>query len=228
MKSVYSFLSSKYSLLIACVLFSLLSFWIYKNITLSDLTGSQAVKGNIESFSPNQSRRKILKLEIRNGDIVSVLSPDLVELIVNHSDLDNVEGIISLSYSTKTGKMCFIAETITPKWMYVANTDSTDLKRIDLGSKCGVSPDGTKAAYINHVTDVRRTDIYLYRYSSGKSVNLTEGAKRMGYQRNYVAFVWVSDEIIRAEFFDWLEKDYQTSINGTSEINVSTGKIVDK
>jgi hypothetical protein len=228
MKSFICFLSSKTVFVLAVALLLGCSFWIYKNINLSDLTGTSTTEIKPVVSLAKETVGVELKLEIRNGDIVQVLSPDLVKLVVSHSKLEGVDQIISLSYSTIINKMCFIAETITPKWMYVGNTDGTGLNKVALASTCEISQDGAPIAFINHVTDVSRTDVYLYDFEENKITNLTENNIRKGYQRNYMSIQRFGGVTIEASYKDWLKTDYQTSINGTSLIDISTGSVSEK
>ena len=132
MKSIYMILSSKLVFALACVLFLVCSYWIYRNVKLSDIIGTQTIENiSTKTTSPlTLETEDVSKLEIRNGDIVQVLSPDTVKLIVGKSTLEGVLNIISLSYANKAGKMCFIAEMVTPRWMFVGNTDGTALRKV--------------------------------------------------------------------------------------------------
>lgn len=228
MRNFYRFLSTKIAFSLAVVLFLACSYWIYKNINLTDLTGIQTNESKPKFTQTPNSVAKILNLEIRNGDIVSVLSPDLVKLVVGHLNLDGVERIISLSFSEKAGKMCFIAETLTPEWMYISNTDGSGLKKVALASKCKISPDGNYISYINQVTDVSRTDVYLYSFASAEITNLTKSSSMVGYQRNYSEIKWTGDSTIEAPYKDWLIKNYLTGVDGVSVINIFTGSVSEK
>lgn len=228
MKNFYSLLTSKVTLVVVILLFSGCTYWIYKNVKLSDLIGTQNVVSVTKTKTQTSGSEVAIKLEIRNGDILQFLSNDVAKLVVDHKTIPGVENILSVSYSVKTNKMCFIVETLTPEWMYLANTDGTSIQKVALASTCEVSPDGTKVAYINQVTDVSRTDVYLYTFSTGKSVNLTESINNPKYQRNYTKIFWVDDNALTADYKDWLISDYKTSISGTSIINILLGKVVDK
>lgn len=225
MKKLYSFLSFKTLSVPVIVLFLICSYWIVKNVSLSDLTG---VSTNKNKLGLQEKGKEILNLEIRNGDIVNVLSRDLVKVVINHSDLKGVEKIISLSYSKTTDKMCFIAETTVPKLMFISNVDGSNLKEVDIAAKCEISPNGNYVSYINHVTDVSRTDVYLYNVNESTIVNLTGRVENIGYQRNYSDIIWVGDNSIEASYKDWLQSDYQTNISGVSIIDISTSVVSEK
>lgn len=220
------FITSKFFFALVCIAFLLCSYWIYKNVKVSDLIGNQS---SVSSVPLNETKvSKPLVLENRDGNIVSVLSPDLVEMVVDYKKIENAEKIISLSYSNTTNKMCFIVQTITPLWVYVGNTDGTELKQIALASKCEISPDGTKAAFINHVTDVSKTDVYIYDFTNEKTSNLTKSSNRVGYQRNYMEIKWNENNVIEAVYNDWDQKNYQTAIPGVSIIDTQSGSVTEK
>lgn len=228
MKNFYSLLSSKLTFAFTCVLFIVCSYWIYKNVKLTDLIGTQTGVSKTTPKDQGGVAKKTLKLEIRDGNIAWVLSPDSLKLVVNHSKLEGVERIVSLSYSNKTNKMCFVAETLTPQWMYIANTDGTGIKKVALAVKCEISPDGNYVSFINHTTDVSKRDVYLYDIAKDKITNLTEKSFVEGYLRNYLDIKWVSDKTIEASYKDWSEKDYQIGINGVSLVDILSGSVSEK
>ena len=207
--------SSSYTFILAGVLFLACSYWIYRNVKVNNLIG----KTSVPPVTTQKESAKKLDLEIRNNDIVEVVSPDAVKLIIDGDKIENFESFSNLSISPDSKKMCFLVSTITPIWLYVANVDGSDLKRVGLAINCVWSPDSTKVAYNNHTTDVSNSDIYVYYLPSGASANLTNWPQSTESVRIYSVPGWTSNSKIKSSYMDTRLSDL-TRQTGDVEIAV--------
>jgi len=208
--------SSIYTFIFAGALFLGCTYWIYKNVRVNDLIGNSSVS----PLTTQKGSKKELKLEIRNNDIVEVVSPDAVKLIIDGDKIENFESFSNLSISPDGKKMCFLVNTITPIWLYVANVDGSGIKQIDLAINCVWSPDSSKLAYNNHTTDVSNTDVYVYYLSTGKSKNLTKIPQAIESVRIYLKPEWVNNLKITSTYTDTKLSDFSKTTHSV-EINVS-------
>lgn len=188
---------SIYTFIFAGLLFIGCTYWIYKNVKLDDLIGKNSVPIALKRLEDTTTGHM---LEIRNNDIVEVVSPDAVNLIIDGSKIDNMESLSDLTVSPDGKKICFLVHTITPIWLYTANVDGSNIKKIDLAINCVWSPDGTKVSYNNHTTDVSDTNVYVYYLTSGKIRNLTETPQQIGSVKIYEKPEWLSNSKIKAAY----------------------------
>ena len=224
------FFVSPFGFVFAIVLFILCSFWIYKNVKLEDLVGNSVnsnFKNPLRSLGKGESNQKDRKFEIRNNDIVEVISPESVKLIVDGKKIEGMESISDLSVSSDGKYFCFLVHKMVPIWLYVSDVDGKVVKEVDLAKNCVWSPDSRYVAYNNHTTDVSPVNVYIYSLTNGKSTNLTEGYEKEGYFRNYTDIKWISNEEIKSTFTSFDKNDVSKSFSGSSLININ-GKVTDE
>ncbi|MFZ2664295.1 MAG: hypothetical protein WAX66_02950 [Patescibacteria group bacterium] len=220
-------LSSVYTFILIGILFLGCSFWIYKNIKVEDLVGSASIPSNVSKDAAVGKIDNELKLEVRDNNIVKVVSPDSVELVLSGSKIENFESFSDISISPDKKKICFIVHTITPMWLYVSNIDGSNLEKVDLGKNCVWSPDSKYIAYNNHTTDVSPVNINLYILSTDETKNLIGSYVKNGFMRVYSKPEWISGSIIEASYSEFPYSNVQDQTFGKSSINIESGKIVD-
>ncbi len=218
-------ISSIYTFLLAGVLFLGCTYWIYKNIKVSDLIGGASVPSS--ASKAKEAKENTIKLEIRNNDIVQIISPDAVKLIVDGGKIENFEYFSDVNISPDGRKISLIVHTITPSWLYVSNIDGSNLKKVALAKNSFWSSDSKYVAFNNFTSDVSPIDIYVYSIDSGIIKNLTFSFYETGYFKQYSDIKWLSGNIIEAKYERFPENDLTNIIEGTIKINIATGVILD-
>jgi hypothetical protein len=214
-------LSSIYTFLFIGVLFLGCNFWIYKNIKVSDLIGNTSVSNNSEKKIESEEK---IKVEVRNNDIVQVVSPDAVKLIVDGSKIEDFESFADINISPDGMWISFIVHTITPQWLYVSNINGSNLNKIALARNSYWSPNSKYIAYNNHTTDVSPIDIYVSHVYSGITKNLTFSLYETGYFKQYSDIKWLNDNIIEAKYMKFPENDLTKVTEGVVQIDADPAK----
>lgn len=214
-------LSSIYTFIFVGVLFLGCTYWIYKNIKVTDLIGNSSVS----EVNKEKKGVKKIEVEVRNKDIVRVVSPDAVKLVVDGSKIKNFESFSDISVSPDGEKISFIVHTITPSWLYVSDIDGGNLKKVGLGKNCLWSPDSKYVAFNNHTTDVSPIDVYVYNYNSGEVKNLTASLSDPDYFKQFSNIKWLNNEIIESSYTRFPENDLTKVTEGSYKINVITGAV---
>jgi len=214
--------SSIFTFLFAVVLFLGCTYWIYKNVKLKDLIGTTNVPSKVREAETK-------KVEIRNNDVVEVLSPDLVKPIIYAKNIEGAESLSNLAISPDGKKICFLVHTITPIWLYVANVNGSNLKRVNLAKNCVWSPDSKFVAYNNHTTDVSPVDVFTYNPITVIIKNFTTGRAKAGFMRSYDTPEWLDASSIKSYFVEMSFSDVLTNQkHGVSTIKIETGEVVDE
>lgn len=156
---------------VSVIVFLLSSYWIYKNVKIEDLIGDSSVSidGDIVD---HQSKFK--EFEIKDDDIVLVLSSGEFEILVNGEAIEGLESIVDLSVSPDGKKMCFLVQTMVPMWLYIYDLEKEELIKVDTAKNCYWSPDSRYLAYNNHTTDVSDIDIHMYEFDTGDIENVSK------------------------------------------------------
>lgn len=209
-------LSSIYTFIFVGILFLGCTYWIYKNIKVSDLIGNSPVIVSKKDVDDVVNK----EIEVRNNDIVRVVSPDAVELIVDGGKIEGFESFSDINISPDGKKISFIVHTITPQWLYASDIDGGNLIKIGLGKNSFWSPDSKYIAFNNHTTDVSPIDVYIYSVNSGITKNLTMQFQKVGYFRQYSNISWLSNDLIESAYVEFPENDLNEVTKGLDNINL--------
>lgn len=169
-------------------------------------------------------------IEILDGDIYKVHESGTKESLIDKKDFasESVQSFVSASLSPDKSKMCFVASTIVPMWLYYSDIDGGNITKIDLAKNCFWSHNSKLIAYNNHTTDVSSVDIYLYNTVSGEKKNLT-GKESQEIMRVYNAPIWSEDDSkIRGEYTSFPFSNIEMTTKGVSVIDVSSGEVTDE
>ncbi len=213
-------LSSPYGLLVAGVLFISCTYWIYKNVKLSDLVG----KSDITEVSNNIGQDYVKKYEIRDNDVVEIISSNETRIIIKGNKIEGAVSLFDLSVSPDGKKLCFLAQTIVPIWLYVYDIESEIFKKVDLAKNCVWSPDSTYIAYNNHTTDVSQVDVKIYDVEKGEIKNLTRNLTEPDYVRNYSTPIWENGRVITVSYIEFKENNVSNQREGKNRVDVITGE----
>lgn len=183
------------------------------------------------STLPLSPKKRPERIKIIDGNVCSVTNPEEPKILVNKDDFQSqaITRFAEVKVSPDQTKMCFLGYAPVPIWLYYANIDGGEVTRVSLAKNCVWSHDSQKIAYNNHVTDFSRVDVYVYDIPRDKNKNLTKGAAEEGFTRFYDLPRWShEDQKITARFTAIKMPDEKTKKEGLSEINLSTGEIIDQ
>jgi|GEM_PF-3598433 len=220
-------LSSVYTFILVGILFLGCSYWIYKNIEFKDLIDSTTIPSKTsENADINDTNGKI-NIEVRNSNIVKVVSPTVVEPIISGNEIENFESFSDVSVSSDGKKVCFIVHTITPLWLYVSNIDGSSLRKVDLGKNCIWSPDSKYIAYNNYTSDVSTVSVKIYNFDTGEIKDLIGSHVKSGFIRVYSTPRWTSNTMVEASYSEFLQSNMKNQTFGKSTINIESGEVLD-
>jgi len=194
-------LSSPLAIVFAIIIFLLSSYWIVTNVKLEDLIG----QANVQEVSEIKDNSNVPAKEtatvggggsydIRDNNIVEVVSKDNFKVIVRGEDLEGMESLSGLMVSPDKQKLCFLVNTIVPIWLYVYDFGSGDLSKVDVAKNCFWSPDSRYIAYNNHTTDV--SDISVLIYDTDKKVI-----------KDYMKGMTPEGWFMQCSFVDWISSN---------------------
>lgn len=169
------------------------------------------------------------EIKIIDGNVVKVESSRETTILVNKNDYQGVTAFADPQVSPDQTKVCFLAHTIVPVWLYYADTNGSQVvPKIDLAKNCVWSPDSQKIAYNNHTTDVSPVDVRVYDTQTQTKTNYTQNLSTDSLIRAYELPQWSPDsETITAAFtgLDFNNPNHKPA--GTSTINLTTSQVTD-
>lgn len=166
-------------------------------------------------------------IKIVDGNVSRIKSSGEIEILVDKTDYQEqgVTAFRKVKISPDDKKICFLAETVTPVWLYYAQLDG-EVRRVGLGKNCFWSPDSQKIAFNNHTTDVSPVNILLYDTVTHSQTNLTKNTAAAGYVRHYGEPQWSDDgQTIRASYSSMETIGGAAGESGEVLIALATGEV---
>lgn len=167
------------------------------------------------------------EIAICDGNICKINHTDkTTEMLVYKEDYEEVEEFTEVYESPDGDYMCFLAQTIVPMWVYFAETDGTDVTKVDLAENCVWSHDSSMFAYTNHTTDVSPHDVHVYDLSTKEITNYTESVNSIDLMRVYEKPVWSDDDKkITSKYTQNDSNSNWAETTGESQITLESGEI---
>ena len=213
--------NSKIIFFFSVVVFLGLSLWIYKNINFSKVL---RVGDTSEIISVDEN----FEIKVTNGNIVKVSESKKEIILINKKDYEGISKFIKVWVSPDDDRLCFLGQYIVPMWLFVSDSDGSNVVKVDSAKNCSFSPDSTKISYNNHTTDVSPVDVRIYNLESSEKLNLTRHLSSDEIYRAYNSPEWINDVLIESEYEEINFNDFMNKTLGISEINVETGEITDR
>jgi len=139
-----------------------------------------------------------------------------------------VQEFIKAKLSPDGYRLCFLAQTITPIWLYVSESSGKGVRKVAVAKNCVWSHDSLQVAFNNQTTDVSPVDINHYHYQTGVLTNFTKEKSSEEVIRIYQKPKWSDDDkFITAKYVRFAFADYQNQTEGNSRITVDNGEVVD-
>lgn len=168
------------------------------------------------------------QVKIIDGNVCRVDSSGETKILVDKKGFEGVDSFSDPQVSPDKTKICFLAHTMVPIWLYYTNIDGSQVAKIDVAKNCSWSHDSQKIAYNNHTTDVSPVDVLVYDISLKKITNLTSHLSSESAIRAYELPQWSADDSKITSNFGGLDfENPSNKIQGTSVIDLSTGKVTD-
>jgi hypothetical protein len=124
--------------------------------------------------------------------------------LVEHSDYPDITGFWDLSISPNKKGICFHGSPIAPVvQMYYSDIDGSNVTEIGYGKGCKWSPDSSKIAFIDHVTDVSPVSVYVFEVNSKavKTIWSREDSDSAGAEALYLDVPnWVDNHTLVCDF----------------------------
>lgn len=185
-------LSSPLTLIITVLAFVWCSYWIVKNVKIQDLIGQTNV--GQKDIGTDISSGSNSKYEIKDNNIVEIISTEDSKILVNGSDIAGLESMSDLSLSPDGNKICFLVNTIVPVWLYVYDIEANELSKVDTAKSCYWSPNSQYVAYNNHTTDVSPINVLVYDTKTEEIKNLSQNIVSTNKFIQCNDPSWVSDD----------------------------------
>jgi len=201
-------------LLLAGLLFTGIAFGAYQFVQSRRIT--------LEDLSQTLSEIKII-----DGNICET-KEDIVKILVNKNDYENINQFANVQVSPDRSKMCFLGHSLVPIWLFTANADGSDVKKIDVAKNCIWSHNSQKIAYNNHTTDVSPVNVLVYDTLSAETKNLTKDKNSENVFRVYDLPQWSDNDKKITSKYTLIDFDnFEDKKEGTSVIDVGTGQMID-
>ena len=169
-------------------------------------------------------------VKIIDGDIYKVYASKESELLISTTDIKDeiIKSFIFVELSPDRSKMCFVAQSMVPQWLYYSNADGSGITQIGLGKNCTWSNNSKKVAYNNHTTDVSPVNVLVYDLLLKKTTNYTAGVQSADLLRAYKMPVWSPDDNTITSEFSSLTSGTGATGKGVSTIDLKSGEVSDE
>ncbi len=125
-------------------------------------------------------------------------------------------------------RLCFLAETVTPIWLYVSESNGEGARKVTIAKNCVWSHDSVQIAFNNHTTDVSPVDVNHYHYRTGVLTNFTKDKSTEEVIRIYQKPKWSDDDkFLTAKYVRFAFADFENKTEGNSRVTVATGEVGD-
>lgn len=178
------------------------------------------------------TRQEASQIKIIDGNICLVGVDGRVKILVDkiHWQAVPIDYFSDVSVSPDGTKMCFLAHTVQPVWLFWSKIDGSNVIKVEAVAKnCVWSNDSRKIAFNNQTSDVSQVDVYVYDTQTDKIKNLTESVNQSDtIIRAYKQPEWADgDTKIIGKYIAFQINDPANQTEGFSSINLSTGEIED-
>lgn len=145
---------------------------------------------------------------IKDGNIVKIGDNGEVTILIDKKNYPDVQAFTEVNVSPDGEKICFLGQYIVPIWLYYANVDGSNIKRLDIAKNCVWSHDSKKIAYNNHTTDVSPVSIYIYDIEKGTKVDATKKPQKTDFVRVFGKPSWSDDDkFIYSDLIEFEDSD---------------------
>ncbi len=166
------------------------------------------------------------EITISDGNVVKQYSSGKEITLVDKDDYEDIIRFSAVSQSSDDDKMCFLGHTVAPIWMYWSHIDGSDVTEVGVAENCVWSNDSSMISYTNHTTEVSPHNVYIYDLKDDDDTNMTESVSSLDLMRIYTAPEWADDDsYLTSEYIEYDMENDMASTEGTTKIDVDTGKL---
>lgn len=164
------------------------------------------------------------EIKIEDGNVVKTMDSGESEILVDKDDYVDINEFLSAYKSPDGENICFIAQMQVPQWLYISDTDGSNVQKIDSAKNCVWSHNSEMIAFTNHTTDVSPINVLMYNLNDDLTTNFTRKVQKDDLYIQYQDPSWSDDDkYIYADYTGINFEKLDEVIAGTGKITVADG-----